>query len=196
MTNNETENPCRYCGAKDMRIRLAEALESGRYSEQPVEERHSHMKLRDTHDRYSITGVAVDVLAPFIWIKNREEWHAFDHERIPQEWQKEGLRHQVEDMSEDDFQEIQSGGTGESEICPERTACALGLHTNHEHPEVLEVRSSLLSPTRREEAGIPRNQQKNHPLNILSFRGAATLLREEPNILTGDCECNQEGREQ
>ncbi len=36
MTENNSEDPCQYCEGKDMRNALADALESGRYEEQPA----------------------------------------------------------------------------------------------------------------------------------------------------------------
>ena len=103
MTENNSEDPCKYCEGKKMRDALADALESGRYEEHPAEERHSHAQLRDSQDRYSVTGVAVDSMVPFLWIRNQGKWYAFDSERIPQEWQKRKLPHEMTSLSQDEF---------------------------------------------------------------------------------------------
>ena len=196
MTEKDSKGQCKYCEGKDMRETLAEALESGRYEEQPAEPRHSHAQLRDSQDRYTITGVAVDAMFPFLWIRNQGNWYAFDHEQIPEEWQRRDLPREMPEITQEEFEEIESGGSGDSTICPERTACFLGLHINHEHPQILEINCSILTPKQKEEAGIPRGQTKNYPLNMLGFQAAAKLLREEPNLLVGDCTCDQEDNEE
>ena len=84
MTEKEKKDPCKYCEGSGMRTALADALESGRYEEQPAEERHSHAQLRDSRDRYAVTGVAVDALFPFLWLKNEGNWRAFDSEQLPE----------------------------------------------------------------------------------------------------------------
>ena len=192
MTENNSEDPCKYCEGKDMREALADALESGKYQEQPAQERHSHAQLRNSQNQYSVTGVAADALFPFLWIKNEGNWRAFDSERIPEEWQKRELPHEMTSLSQDQFDELTSKEPGDSTGCPERTACLLGLHVNHEHPQVIEIRCSLLTASEKKEAGIYRKQTRDYPLNMLGFQAAAKLLREEPNLLAGDCTCNPE----
>ena len=192
MTENNSEDPCKYCEGKDMREALADALESGKYQEQPVQERHSHAQLRNSQDRYSVTGVAADTLFPFLWIKKEDQWHALDPERIPQEWQIKNLHGEITSLSQDELEEITSQEPGDSTTCPERLACLLGLHTNYEHPQVIEIRCSLLTASEKREAGIYRKQTRDYPLNMLGFQAAAKLLRKEPNLLVGDCTCNPE----
>ena len=138
MTENDSENQCRYCDGRGMRDALARALESGGYREQPAEDRRPDAQLRDSQDRYTITGVAVDAMFPFLWIRNQGNWYAFDHERIPEEWQRKELPGEMPELSQEMFDEIESTGSGDSTACPERAACFLGIHINHEHPEDLE----------------------------------------------------------
>ena len=138
MTENDSGNQCRYCDGRDMRDTLAGALESGGYREQPAEDRRPDAQLRDSQDRYTVTGVAVDAMFPFLWIRNKGNWYAFDHERIPEEWQRKELPREMPELSQEMFDQIESTGSGDSTICPERTACLLGLHINDEHPEDLE----------------------------------------------------------
>ena len=192
MTQNKDDNPCSYCEGAEMREKLAQALESGRYREQPAWARHPQMELRNQDDRYSITGVAADVLMPCLWVRNQGSWHVFDFEHLPEKWHRRNLPHETTSMNEEDFQEILETGAGESIICPEQAACTLGLHTNHEHPNILEIRCPLLSDDQKKEARIPLEQTGLYPLNMLDFRAAARLLRDEPNILEGDCTCSQD----
>ena len=138
MTEKDSDNQCKYCEGRDMREDLAHALEGGRYEEQPARERHPDAQLRDSQDRNTVTGVAVDTLFPFFWIMNEGRWRAFDCERIPEEWQRRDLPHEITSLSQVEFEEITSEEPGDSTACPERTACLLGLHINDEHPEVLE----------------------------------------------------------
>ena len=103
MTENDSDNRCRYCDGRDMRDTLAGALESGGYREQPAEDRRPDAQLRDSQDRYTVTGVAVDAMFPFLWIRNQGNWYAFDHERIPEERQKRKLPHEMTSLSQDEF---------------------------------------------------------------------------------------------
>ena len=192
---SEDSEHCYYCEASQERLKLAEALESGRYQQLPPAERNSGL-LRDPQDRYNITGVATAELAPIIWVKTTGMWTAYPLEQVLDILPKtEGnVKAEYLDPSEDLAAKMEGTGAGTVTGCPEETACTLGLHeqNNSSHPDSIEVNAYLLSPDEREAAGIPRDWDRPYPLDLLEFKVAANIIRRFQHSLIGHCTADDE----
>ena len=192
---SEDSEHCYYCEASHERLKLAEALESGRYQQLPPAERNSGL-LRDPEDRYSVTGVATAELAPTIWVKTTDMWAAYPLEHVLDILPKtEGnVKAEYPDPGEDFARKMEETGAGTVTGCPEETACALGLHEpdNSSHPDPIEVNAYLLSPDEREAAGIPRDWDRPYQLDLLEFKVAANIIRRFQNSLIGHCNADAE----
>lgn len=194
-TDTTTEDQCKYCEATPERLRLAEALESGRYQQIPRSERPAGL-LRDPKDLYNITGVATAELTPSVWVKHHNTWRVhpfevFQHtfpkmKQVPTEFAQphEFFIQHLEDHA----------GPGTALGCPEETACTLGLHEkdNSTHPDHIEVNAYLLSPDEREATGIPQDQRQPYPLDLLDFSDAAKFIRRFQHFLIGRCTADDE----
>ena len=190
MTNKE-DHDCHYCEATHNRLTLAQALESGAYQQIPHSERASEF-LRDTQDRYSITGVATAELTNALWIRVHDTWVVYPSEILTATFPK--MRAITENEYPDPGDELADQlterlGPGDALDCPEQTACALGIHEadNSTHPQTIEVNINLLSPHERRTAGIPQDRNRPYPLNLLDFSEAANLIRRFNHLLTGHC---------
>lgn len=189
----DSNTDCTYHNAAPARLELADALESGKYRQMPREDRLNCL-LRDTDNRYSITGVATAELTQSVWVKYDDMWRvhpfeAFHHafpkmKNVPNEFTQphENFIHRLEEHS----------GNGTNQGCPEETACALGIHEDREgstHPELLWFNASAITPEQKATARIPRDWTLHYLLDTLDFNLAATLLRQYPDILEGCCTC-------
>ena len=192
---SEDSEHCYYCEASQERLKLAEALESGRYQQLPPAERNSGL-LRDPQDRYNITGVATAELAPTIWVKeppacgqpipSNTSWTSSPKRRGT-------LRASTRTQVRTSPRRWKGPAPAPSTGCPEETACtswnSLGLHeqNNSTHPDPIEVNAYLLSPDEREAAGIPRDWDRPYPLDLLEFKVAANIIRRFQHPLIGHC---------
>ena len=192
MTNRHeiTSDHCQYCEAAPERLRLAEALESGRYQQPPRSERPAGL-LRNSQNLYNITGVATAELTPSVWVKHDSTWRVHPPEALRQAFPKiKKVPKEFPQPHELFVQQLEDhAGNGIAMGCPEETACALGLHEhdNSTHPEEIMVYAYLLSPDERKAAGIPRDQRKPHPLDLLDFSDAARFIRKFCQFLEGHC---------
>lgn len=176
---------CSYCEHTDTRRELADTLAKGAHPEQPQRPRldPTLRPMRDGQDRYTITGVATDVLTPTVWVKAKNEWTAYHMELIPPSWYWRDDRNclvlrDTEDLDDDMIAELTAhAGSGDVEHCPEETALRLGIDEHRSVPiDVVEINP---------ECGIPGLPVF---LDSLNFEDAARLLRTVPN-LRGECSC-------
>ena len=176
---------CRYCEHREYRDKLAQALERGEYQEQPQRPRldPTLRPMRDGKNRYTITGVATDVLTPTVWVKARAEWNAYHMELIPSSWYRKDtagclVLRDTENLDDDTVAEIEAhAGRGDVEHCPEETALMLGIDEHLSVPiDVIEINQDCETP------GLPVF------LDSLSFQDAARLLSTVPDLLR-KCSC-------
>ncbi len=189
----ETPGPCEYCQGEEHRLALAGTLESGGYREQPREKRHAG-RLRDSQDRYTVTGVAAHALCPTVWVRTEEGWAAYWYEEITPEAWESGARAMPREVRNPDPEQLarlqRHAGNGDTTGCPEITAHLLGIIENERHADRLEMAPRALTPRQREDAGIPGNGQRPLPIDLLDFGTAASLIRALPRLM-GDCACGR-----
>ena len=199
---------CAYCAAAPQRLELADALESGGYSQIPPADRLIGT-LRTPDDRYSVTGVATSVLTNSVWVRTGRKWaaHPLDvfnqafpaADYIPVEFPNPP-QHFMRTLQ-------QQAGPGRLAGCPEQTARALGIfhhvpHDPHEthdpkqarNNDVLWFRTDILTAEQKEACGIPEDCHIPYVLDTLDFAHAASLLRQYPTLLDGHCTCKAESQ--
>ena len=147
-------------------------------------------------DRYSVTGVAADTLMPTLWTKFQGIWRAYHLDEIQAAWpHMNPASFDSSTLNHDDFQRLaNAAGEGHIETCPEATACALGLHDNEEHPEMLTISVAALTDEERRVHHVHDNGKGRYPIDLLSFHAAAQLLQDVPDLLQ-ECSCGQDEAE-
>ena len=185
--NPKQENapaPCSYCRAAPSRMRLADALVSGKYHQ-------AHRPgllalLRNDQDHHSITGVAVAELTNSFWVKKDSGWQVYAHEEFMRFFG--GLAELPKEFSTPSEQLLQRLnnviGEGDSVRINADGARALGLPEN---TEILWCRTTNMTPEQKEATGIPQSWYEPYLLDAFSFDLAAQLLREDPKFLEGRC---------
>ena len=183
----EYTDTCHHCLGKQARQEWAEALTKNQYRQ----EAGMTGDLRSLENRYSVTGVAVDLTPGMIWVQANEAWRAVHYEEIPPELWKELATNNGRTMpgelflSEDMYEElVQRTGSLSRHSPPEHTLCHLGIKHDSNPPSQLTVNAGW--------------KQKRQPLDELTFKQAARVLNKTLNktLKNSDnglttCECDQ-----
>lgn len=183
MPNNP---PCYYCKAKPQRAVLARNLSTGTFIQQPPEDRHAGV-LRDPSNRYSVTGLAAELLPPAFWIRDNQKWRYYHFEELTNLYPHRRFRGPEWEPTQPELDTILNHlGQGDATTCPESAACALGIHEGEEHPTTLVIYPACLTEQDRWTYAIP--DVATLPLDMLPFRAAGHLIATVPNLL-GACDC-------
>ena len=192
-----TATDCAYCAAYPNRVALADALDSGRYAQQPRAQRNCYT-LRDAQDRYSICGVATRELTDSIWIFADGEWQMCETGDLGPPAPAPAT-----DIPTPDGETLALLAKAEEQHptrgCTRQLAQALGIKQTKYgrllHPGILSFHTEFLKPSELANAGITPSWAGPYFLDVLEFTVAATLLRTHPNLLENrnehQCPCGK-----
>ena len=139
--------------------------------------------MRDSQDRYTVTGVATNVLTPTVSVRSQTDWTVYHMQLIPSSWYQKDARDRLvlrdtQGPDEDMVAELEAhAGRDDIQHCPEETALMLGIDEHRSIPvDRVEINQACGEP------GLPAH------LDSPSFKDAARLLKTVPNLL-GECSC-------